>query len=427
MPNGNRTLSLFVSLGLLLSLASVAGAENWSRFRGPNGTGVAQDKNIPVQWDEKGGILWKVPIVGLGNSSPIVWGKSLFLQTAASDGKERQLLCLDVTTGQTIWARSVPGAMAKHNKLNSLASSTPATDGQRVYNAFWDGEEISLVAFDFKGNVVWHRKLGSFTSQHGAGASPVVYKDKVFFANDQDAKSTLLALDAKTGETVWQAGREPYRACYSAPFILERPKAAPELIVTSTTSIRSYDPDNGVPNWNWTWPFVGKMPLRTVASSLYHNDMLFASSGDGGGDRHMVAVNLTISSMKGSPPLPWATLAWDNRKDFPYVPTMLTHGDHLYFVNDRGLAGCFVAKTGQKVWFERLPDATFMASPVLIDGKMYAVSDQGEVFVFAASPTYQLLAKNSLGETVRATPAVADNRLFLRGQNHLFCIGKKNN
>lgn len=416
-----RALRLVLIFGCWFLIFSAASADNWPRFRGPNGTGTSHDKDVPIEWNDSEGILWKVPLPGLGNSSPIVWKKSLFVQTGSAS--ERQLLCLDVSSGQTVWARSIPGVPARINSMNSLASSTPATDGRFVYVAFWDGREIAIAAYDLKGNVIWNRKLGPFISQHGAAASPVVYKGKVFYALDQDGKSVLVALDGKTGDMVWQTPREAFRACYSAPVIWEKPGAPAELIVLSTTSLRSYDPDTGAPNWNWVCPFT---PLRTVASPVMWNDVIFACSGDGGGDRYMAAVKVAVEAFKGGPPLPWANTVWDNKKkEFPYVPTPIVHEDHVYFVNDHGFAGCFEAKSGKQLWYQRIAGKLFTASPVLIDGRIYAPHESGDVYVFAASPAFQLLAKNSVGERVRASPAVADNRLFIRGENHLFCIGKR--
>jgi len=408
--------SVFAALLLICQLAF---ADHWPRFRGPNGTGIAQDKDIPVRFDEKSGFLWKSSLPGLGNSSPVVWSNRLFVQSSTRDGKKRMLLCLDTETGKKLWERAAPGVKAHTHQLNTMASSSPATDGNMVVTAFWDGKGILLAAYDFQGKHLWSRDLGGFTGQHGPGASPVFFRDKVFFADDQDGTSTLFALDKKSGAVVWKASREAYRACYSAPFVLE-PQGAPELIVTSTTSIRSYDPDTGSVNWNWNWTFTSKMPLRTTGSPIYANGSIFACSGDGGGDRHMAAVQLHGSGSQTRP-----ELAWENKKDFPYVPCLLSRGQHLYFVNDRGLAGCFLARTGKQVWLERLPEATFISSPVMIDGKIYAASVEGDVYVLAADPTYQLLAKNPLGERFRASPAVANGRLYLRGENHLFCIGKK--
>jgi len=416
MARGGRLLHAFTALGIVAATVCSTAA-NWPRFRGPNGAGVAADKDIPVKWDERDGLLWKVALPGAGNSSPIVWGNRLFTQTASRDGKERMLLCMDVTDGKVLWSRSVPGGKGKTHVKNSLASATPATDGERVYAAFWDGKDVALVAFDFNGNLLWRRDLGRFVSQHGAGASPVVYRDKVFYANDQDGSAALLAFDARSGKTLWQAPRAAFRACYSSPFVLERAGMASELVVASTAGITGYDPESGHANWHWTWVFGG-MAMRTTASPIFSHGMIFACSGDGSGERHMVAVKLEGNG-SGTRPV----LAWENKKVFPYVPTLLAHGDHLYFVNDKGIAGCYMARTGEAVWTERLGRDVF-ASPVLIDGKVYATSEDGDVYVLAATPTFHLLAKNSLGERVIATPAVANNRLFIRGEEHLFCIGK---
>jgi outer membrane protein assembly factor BamB len=324
-----------------------------------------------------------------------------------------------VTDGKLLWSRSVPGGPAKIHAKSSLASSTPATDGERVYTLFWDGSDVTMAAYDFKGNPVWQRELGSFISQHGFGASPVVYDDKVFFANDQDDTAALLALEAKTGKTIWQVPRRAFRACYSSPFLLERPGEAPELIVASTAGVTSYNPQNGSENWNCNWNFVG-MPLRTVASPIYSQGLILASSGDGNGARHMMAVRVG-----GKGDVSKTHMAWEHKRTFPYVPGMLTAGEYLYYVNDFGLAGCHVLKTGESVWSEPVRlGGDIKACPLLIDGKIYAINELGTVYVFAAEPTFKLLAKNTLGESVIATPAVADNRLFIRGDSHLFCIGK---
>jgi outer membrane protein assembly factor BamB len=401
--------------GLLTLLVPGARADNWPRFRGPNGTGVAADKGIPVEWDEKS-VLWKTAIPGVGNSSPVVWGDRLFIQSATE--KERSLLCLSVTDGKVLWTVTVPGAKGHTHDKNTLASSTPATDGKRVYVLFWDGKDIALHAYDFKGKDVWTRGLGGFKSQHGPGQSPIVVDDKVIFANDQDESSVLIALDAKTGKPAWQAERKHFRSCYSTPFLLERKGGATELVVASTAGLTGYDPATGGQNWAWTWKFDG-MALRTVASPIYTKGLVLASSGDGSGARHMVAVKPGQPGGDNAK----SALAWQNKSDFPYVPCLLAKGDHVYYVNDTGLAGCHQLKNGASVWKKRL-NAGFTASPVLIDGKIYAVSEDGDVYVLAASTTFKQLAKNSLGESVSASPAVADNRLFIRGKEHLFCIVK---
>lgn len=388
----------------------------WTRFRGPNGTGIADGNDLPVAFDAKN-TLWKVKIPGVGNSSPVLWKDRIFLQTSAKDGKERFLLCLSTQGGKELWKRSIPGSMAKTHVKNTLASATPAVDEKMVYAAFWDGQDVTVWAYDHAGNPKWDRNLGPFVSQHGAGASPVVFEDKLIFANDMDKKSVLYVFDKETGKVLWSKERPAYRACYSGPLILER-NGKPELIVQSTTCVTSYDFAKGDVNWNWTPGFTAKFPLRTIATPVVVEGILMFSSGDGGGDRQ--AYGVALPAKDGLP-----KSIWQSKKDFPYVPSMLGRGSHLYFVNDLGFAGCYDAVKGERVWFERMPGAKFTASPVLVDGKIYACSEEGDVFVFAAEPAFKLLARNSLGEMVRATPAVADGRLYIRGATHLYCIGKK--
>lgn len=410
-------IGLFLLCCWTLVCAGPAAADNWPRFRGPNGTGVADDKDIPIQFGAKKGVLWSVPIPGVGNSSPVVWGDRLFLQSASSDGSERLLLCLNATSGKILWQASAAGARAHTHQKNTLASSTPATDGERVYAVFWNGEELSLSAYDFQGKELWKRELGGFTSQHGAGASPVVYDDMVYLANDQDGSAVMLAFDAKTGNPVWKATRKAYRACYSTPFLLEKPGDKLQLIVASTGGITGYNPRTGDEIWNWSWKFDG-MALRIVASPIAGDGLIFANCGDGKGYRHAAAIK---AGGKGD--VTSTNLVWENKRALPYVPSMLLKGEHLYYVTDKGMAGCVVARTGETVWSERL-GGEITASPVLINGKIYATNEAGTVYVFAAEPTFRLLAKNVLGEGVMATPAVANNRLFIRGQSNLFCIGK---
>jgi outer membrane protein assembly factor BamB len=411
------------SLFLLALVASMCGGlmglgeANWPRFRGPNGTGIADDQQVPVQWSENG-ILWKTPIPGAGNSSPVVWGHRVFVQSASVDGDNRLLLCVDGSSGKILWSRSSPGARAAMHARNTLASSTPATDGKRVYALFWNGAELALSAFDMDGDSLWTRNLGTFSGQHGAGASPIVFNDKVILYNDQDGAALLIALSAATGEILWSTPRQSLVACYSSPFLLERPGEPAHLIVGNTIGITGYDPENGRARWNWAWTFPGK-PLRTVASPIFGDNYIFLTSGDGGGDRHMVAVKL-----EGKGKNLKASLAWESRRTFPYVPTMLAWGQHLFWVSDMGIAGCNVARTGESVWNQRLR-GNFTASPVLAGGRIYAANEDGDVYVFAAASQFRLLATNFIGELVRASPAISGGRIFIRGQEHLFCVGEE--
>ena len=407
--------------GLLTAAAASAG--DWPRFRGPNGTGVSTDKDVPVQWTDKD-VLWKTPIPGRGNSSPIIWGDRLFIQSAAADGSERWLICVNATSGDVLWKKAAPGATAHTHPKNTLASSTPATDGERVYAVFWDGKDLLLNAYDFKGEQVWTRDLGSYESEHGAGVSPIVYDGRVYVADDQGASydtsapSAVLAFNAKDGTDAWKAPRKSFRACYSTPFLLQKDKSPAELLVASTAGVTSYNPADGTENWHYTWTFTTH-PLRTVASPIEAAGLVIANAGEGGSGRHLIALRTD-----GKGDVTKTNLAWEDLKSFSYVPTLLASGDYLYSVNDQGFASCHQAKNGDEVWTKRLGSAV-TASPVLIDGKVYAIGEDGEVYVFEATPkAFNLLGKSSLGEGVMSTPAEADNRLYIHGKETLFCIGK---
>ncbi len=411
-----------------LSLAVSGRAGDWPRFQGPNGTGVSQDKGVPVKWSDKDkNILFKVALPGQGHSSPIVSNGRVFVHTSTEDAKERMLLCLDATSGKTVWTKTVPAQTAHIHNLNSLASSTPAADGERVFCAFWNGKDVTLYAYDFSGKELWKSGFGSFSSQHGPGCSPVVYDGKVYFIHDQDmekaknkARASILAcLDAKTGKLIWEKTREAVRACYSSPFMQET-GGKKELIVLTTPGITSYSPEDGKVNWNFDWKFTGQR-MRTVASPILTNGIVIALSGDGSGGRHMIAVKPgTEGNGESSDPI------WQIKKQryTPYVPGVVALGEYLFYVNDDGYAACMTVKDGKEIWRERL-GGKVTASPVLIDGKVYAFDNGGKVYVFTAGPKFELLATNDVGDAISASPAVADGKLYIRTRSSLVCIGKK--
>ena len=286
---------------------------------------------------------------------------------------------------------------------------------------------MTLTAYDFRsGDQVWIRDLGGYESEHGAGISPMVYDGRVYVADDQGASqnydttapSTVMAFNAKDGTDAWKASRKSFRACYSTPFILEAAQGKPELIVASTAGVASYDPAGGAENWNYVWTFPTH-PLRTVASPIAAAGLVIANAGEGGQGRSLIALK-----PGGKGDVTKTNLVWKDEKSYSYVPTLLALGDYLYCVNDDGFASCHDAKTGDEKWTKRL-GGHFSSSPVLIDGKVYAVNEDGDVYVFEANPKeYKLLAKNSVGEGVIASPAVSNSRLYIRGANDLICIGK---
>ena len=409
----HRGALLLTTLALLTPLLP---AEDWTRFRGPNGTGIVHNQKLPVKWT-KANVLWKAKTFGVGKSSPIVCKGKLFFQSATKNGKARIVICMDAKTGKMVWKKELTGSRAHTHPLNTLASSTLAADGERVYAAVWDGSKVSIYAWTLDGTLEWSKPLGRFRSEHGPASSPMVHEGKVILAFDQDKSSSVIALEAKTGKQLWQTPRKAFRASYSVPFLLEKSNQV-ELIVASSAGITAYDPNDGKVIRDYVWMHPGKV-LRTVASPIYAEGLIFAHGGNGGGDRHLIAVKA-----EGKGDITEGGLVWEAKKSFPYVPTMLAHGKYVFSVHDNGIAHCHEAATGKEIWEKRL-SGKVSASPVMVDGKIYVVTERGTVHVFASTTKFKELAKNAIDDSVFATPAVANGCMFIRGDEHVFCIGTK--
>lgn len=407
-----RCLLAFLTLALTLALSSAA---DWPRFRGPNGTGAIEGKMPDIDPSKP---LWKVAIPGKGVSSPIIVDGKVYLQTASADGKTRTLLCLSAKDGAELWSKDVPGDKVSTHAKNSLASGTPACDGERIYCQWWDGSGVGLKAYDLKGNELWGASLGGYVSQHGPGFSPVVYDGLVYVNVDDDKHAELVAFDTKSGEKKWFAPRKHVRACYSTPFLLERPGKAAELILGTTTAVTSYEPKTGTVNWEYpiAWP-KGEMPLRVIGHPVYVGGLLVVYCGDGSGARYMAAID---------PDKPKPAKVWELKKDTPYVPCVLVKDGLLFWIADKGLATCADPKTGKPLWSERVfANSDVTASPVMVGDQILMISEKGEVAVVKASKEFEEPSLVSLGDKVYSSPAVADGRVFVRGDTHLFCFGKK--
>jgi len=390
----------------LLALALILAAD-WPRFRGPNGTGISEDRSIPTTLGPETN-RWKVELPGEGHSSPIVIGKRIYL--AAATREKRMLLCYD-TTGKQLWKQEVAGGVGKTHPLSSLASATPCSDGQRVFIVFWDGKNVALHAYSLEGKPLWHRDLGPFQSQHGPGFSPLVHEDKVIVNKDQDGKADLLAFEAATGKPLWSTPHKAYRACYSTPIVHEG-----LLLVTTTAGLNAYDPKDGSKKWSYEWKFPVK-PLRTVGSSVIAGEIIVLASGDGDGSRNMIGVRLPRGDQKPS-------LAWQLDTGTPYVPTSVVHGPYLYTVFDEGIAICREAATGQEKWRARL-GGKVSASLLRVGTTIYVFGERGEVTLFESKPDkFVLISRGKLGENIMATPAVADGLLIIRGVKHLFAFAQ---
>lgn len=407
-------LLLLTPLALALAVAP-ARADDWPRFRGPNGTGAVEGVLPEIDPAKP---LWKVKLPGdKGVSSPIIVDGKVYLQSAAADGASRVLTCLNAADGKRLWSTEAPGNKGKAHAKNSLASGTPACDGTRVYCAWWNGSGVSLVAYDLAGKELWQAPLGGYVSQHGPGFSPMAHGGLVFVNVDDDQHAELIAFDAKTGQKKWAAPRKAHRACYTTPFLLERSGRAVELILGTTTAVTSYQPATGKVNWEYpvVWP-KGDTPLRVIGHPVYAGGLLVLSSGDGGGARYMAGID---------PERKAPARVWELKKDVPYVPCVLSKGDRLFWIGDKGVAACADARTGKTIWSDRVFAGDVTASPILVGDQILMVSERGEIAVVKADKEYEEPTKVALGEGAFATPAVADGRVYIRGVNTLFCFGKK--
>jgi outer membrane protein assembly factor BamB len=399
-------------------LAGTADAQQWTRFRGPNGTGLGQAKGLPARWTESD-FNWQIRLPGIGHGSPVLWGDKIFLLSADPETATRFVLCYSAVDGRQLWQREFPSQTHHLHKRNTYASSTPCVDDQRVYVAWSDPSRVTLMALDHDGNDVWDQDLGTWTSQHGFGSSPIRFEDLVILSNSQQAEqlepgqtpgqTSLCAFDAETGKMRWRSLRKTVRVCYFTPCIGRRPDGAPELICTSTADgVYSLDPRTGEENWKVADAFR----MRVVSSPLLTDGIVFGSTGSGGGGNYVAAVQT------GENP----RLLYQIDRSAPYVPTVVAKDGLAFLFYDKGTATCIDVRSGTVHWRERLSSG-FSGSPIIAEEKLYVIDDDGNVHVLAVSKEFRDLGVNPLGEPTRSTPAVAGGRLYFRTLSRLFSLG----
>jgi outer membrane protein assembly factor BamB len=435
-------LVLAICVVLLSRLVGPSSAANWPQWRGADGSGVSNEKNLPSDWNVSKNIKWKTPIEGRGHSSPIVWNNRIFLTTAVegevvpgakaikhmdgdkeflhpdSVGADRKhtfkVVCIDRASGKVLWQSVAWEGTPYDNRhrKSSYAASTPATDGELVY-AFFGTE--GLYAYDFKGKLAWKAKLGNLgTVGMGTGTSPVLHENLVIVQCDEEngAASFIVALDKKSGKEVWRTPRK-VQVSWSTP-LLVRTAQRTELITSGTEAIISYDPATG----KELWTHKG-VESNAIPSPVANSDVAFLVAGFPA--KIAMALKLGGSGdLTGS-----ASEVWKYSKGTAYVPSPILYQDYLYIMTDRGILTCLDARTGE-VKYEggRIPiPATFTASPVAFDGKILLTSEDGDTFIIKAGPKHEVLGTNSVGEPVYASPAIADGRIFIRGEHNLYCIG----
>ncbi len=401
----------------LSAVSSTLFGQEWARFRGPNGAGQSDATTIPVTWGSDG-YLWKVEVPGKGNSSPVLWGDRLFLTSADPDTGTQYILCYSARDGRLLWHQDYPATSHHLHQQNTFASSTPAADAKHVYCAWGGPEGAALLALDHDGKEVWRFALGPFVSQHGFGTSPIVYRDMVVLTNDQDGESFLVAVDTNSGTVRWKVPREvlvEQNTSYSAPCVRRREGKPDELIVVGRShGVVGIDPDDGSTKWE-----AKALPARTVGSPILADGLILATSGSGAGTNTMVAIE-PPDTPNAEPKVRYQI----DGSSAPYVPTMIAAGPLVFLWNDRGVVSCIEGATGKVHWRERV-GGNYFSSPIRVADRIYGVDQNGDVVVLAAAPEFELLGRSSLGETSRATPAVAGGRMYLRTESHLFAVGQR--
>jgi outer membrane protein assembly factor BamB len=441
-PQWRRTIRL-AALVLFFVAPLPLAAESWPSFRGSLAQGVRDSEGLPTQWDVRTGknVRFKTAIPGLGHSSPIVWDDRVFLTSAVggataplrlgdSAGTDLaedpgtlswKLFCLSARDGRLLWEREAFAGppRAKRHAKSSQANATPVTDGRTVVAVFGSG---GVAAYDFEGKLQWKADLGALnpglfgdtTSEWGHASSPVIDGDRVFIQVDRHARSFLAAFDLATGRRVWTKERDE-RPVWATPTVYEG-GGRKELLVVGGYHVRGYDLRDGRELWRFKDEAEVKVPTPFAAGGLivfaggYRGRPIFALKAGATGD---------VSVPEGASSGPF--LAWRTDPGGPYTTTPLAYDGLLYAVRDEGIAAAYDLATGKRLYQERT-GATHAASPVASDGKLYVAAEGGEVLVVKAGRSFEVLARNDMGEPCMATPAIADGTLFVRTQGHLYAI-----
>ncbi len=429
-----------------LLLLSPVRADDWPQFRGPS-SAAAEKMNLPDTWARDKNILWQADLPGKGWSSPVVWKDRVFLTTVLNDNTPKprpglyigdllgktppgehqwKVFCLDLNSGKTLWqsdAKKGNAASPIHIK-NTYASETPVTDGERVYAYFGNH---GVFCYDFTGKELWSKDIGTYKTRMGwgTGASPVLSKGRLIIVNDNEEKSFLLALDAKTGKELWKVERDE-KSNWATPFIWEN-RLRTEIITPGSGKVRSYDLD-GKLLWEFAGMSVISIPTPSASTSA-EGDLLFVSSG------YILDPNRPLYAIKPGAKGDITLKAGQTSNDFivwcqktagSYHPSPVVYDGLVYVLLDKGFLTCYDAKTGKEVYGRQRIDPgsdKFTASPVAADGKIYLVSEEGDTFVIRAGPKYEVLAKNSLDDMTLATPALVRNSMLLRTVSKLYRIG----
>ncbi len=409
-------------VAFLLLTGPFAQSQEWSRFRGTDGSGISDASTIPSKFT-MADYNWKVDLPGEGHSSPVVWGTQLFLTVVTGEAR-RTVLSFDTKDGSQKWEWTSDFVPHNKHRDNEFASSTPCLDESNIYVFWTSGEQSEVVALTHEGELVWQKVLGSFAGDHGSASSPILVNGGVFvFWDDLNNTQTEFALLNPTdGSEIWRKlidwDDRQLKSTYSTPALYLNSKGKTEIIITSQPfGMLSLDPETGDEIWRYDHGFKA----RTVGSPVIADGLIFATWGSGNGAKDHVAVIPGSETENGEPKVAWR---WDNNKGMPYVPTPLFKDGQLYFWKDDGLIQIVRSDSGEVVHGPERVGGRYFSNPILIDDRIFCGSrDLNEMVVVQASAPFKVLARNQLDSGVNATPAVSGGHLFIRTNESLISVG----
>ena len=421
MPRYFKTLMTLAAVASLCSASSSFAQDNWTRFHGDNGSGLAVQAKLPSQWEDKD-YAWQIDLPGVGSSEPIVWGDRIFLTSSDPETAHLTILCISAVDGSILWKKKFESAKHHLHRNNNFASSTLAADKDNIYAAYANDENTWLIALDHDGDEQWKRNFGTYVSSHGFGSSPIVVGDKVILMNSQQAEklkpgqhpgtSRVIAVNRADGSDVWTTPFEDRRVCYGVPCLFETADKKTTLVCTNT--VHGYfgvNLDDG--KINWTTP--ASFDKRIVASSVVAGGLILNTAGSGGGGNYLVAIRPDPNSSTTPPQEVYRV------KAASYVPSPIVVGDLLFMFNDKGIVMCHDLATGQEHYRKRIGKG-FSGSPVAKASHVYCMSDNGDVHVLSVSKEFNHLVAASLGQPSRSTPTIVGNRIYFRTESKLFAL-----
>jgi outer membrane protein assembly factor BamB len=389
----------------IAEVSTLAGTHH-NGFRGPFGNGVSQHKNLPVDWDGSAGrnIRWKTEIPKPGYNSPVLWAEKLFL--AGGDSEVRVVYCFHAKTGELLWqqeVRDIPGSPAtlpRTSEDTGLSAPTVATDGKHVYAIFATGD---IIAFTMTGKRVWARNLGVPDNHYGHSSSLLIWKNHLLVQYDSNKGGRLLSLDTATGNTRWETIRQT-GISWASPILAEI-GGKHQVILSAEPLVAGYDPETGKELWS-----VDCMMGEVGPSPAYGEGLVYAANE--------YARLVAIKPGAADP------IIWENDEYLPEIASPVVSGGLIFIATSYGVLVCYDAATGEKYWEEEAQQG-FSASPMVADGKLYAMDTGGIMHIFSLSKEMKKLGAPVLGERAYASPAFSDGTIYLRGEKYLYCIGNE--